>query len=240
MRRLVTLLALSSLSACNATASDTSIGTRTFPISGTFDEVTLGGPDNVRVVTGGTPSIVATGRNSDLDKIEVELRGSELVVTREGGGKIKLFGWNESSKDVVITVTVAKPIAAANLKGSGDLDVDQGGGDSFAAELKGSGDLTVARIMTKAAHLTLAGSGDLRAKGQADSVETELAGSGAIDAAGLIAETATVNLRGSGDITVHASKSAKVVTKGSGDVTVRGTNNCTSDKRGSGEVHCAS
>ena len=238
MRILIPLLALSSLSACNATASDTSTGTRTFPVPGNFDEVTLGGPDNVRVVTGSTPSIVATGRNADLDKIEVDLRGTELVVTRESGSKIRLFSWNNSSKDVVVTVTVAKPIIAANLKGSGDMDVDQGGGDSFAAELKGSGDLTVARIMTKAAHLSLAGSGDLRAKGQAASVEAELAGSGGIDAAGLIADTATVNLRGSGDVAIHASKSAKVAIRGSGDVRVKGTSNCTSEKHGSGDVRC--
>src|SRR6476469_3982340 len=173
MRLFVALLAASSLSACGA-ANDTSTGTRTFPMPGSFDEVTLGGPDNVRVVTGGTPSIVATGRNSDLDKIEVELRGSELVVTREGGGKIKLFSWNESSKDVVVTVTVAKPVGALNLKGSGDLTADQGGGDSFTADLKGSGDLTVGKIMTKTAHLTLAGSGDLKAGGQASGVEAEL------------------------------------------------------------------
>lgn len=238
MRYLIPLLALSSLSACNASMADTSTGTRTFPVPGNFDEVTLGGPDNVRVVTGGTPSIVATGRNDDLDKIEVELRGSELVVTRDNGSRIRMFSWGSDHKGVVITVTVAKPIAAANLRGSGDLNVDQGGGDSFAAELKGSGDLTVAKIMTKTAHLTLAGSGDLKASGQATSVEAELSGSGGIDADALAAETASVNLRGSGNVDVRASKSANVVIKGSGDVSVKGTNNCNTEKHGSGDVHC--
>src|SRR6476469_2275762 len=107
MRLFVALLAASSLSACGA-ANDTSTGTRSFPVPGNFDEVTLGGPDNVRIVTGGTPSIVATGRNSDLDKIEVELRGSELVVSRDSGARLQMFGWNRT-KDVVVTVTVAKP-----------------------------------------------------------------------------------------------------------------------------------
>jgi hypothetical protein len=237
MRYLIPLLAMTSLSACGA-ANDTSTGTRTFPVPGSFNEVTLGGPDNVRVVTGATPSIVATGRNADLDKIEVKLSGSELIVTRDGNGKWKLFNWNESSRDVVITVTVAKPIAGATLKGSGDLTVDQGGGDDFAAELRGSGDLTVGKLMTKAARLTLAGSGDLKAAGQAGSVVAELTGSGNIDAAGLNAQTAQVDLRGSGDVRAHASQSAKVSLKGSGDVMIKGTNNCQSDKRGSGEVRC--
>jgi hypothetical protein len=239
MRYLIPLLALSSLSACNAATGDTSTGTRTFPVPGAFDQVTLGGPDNVRVVTGGTPSIVATGRNADLDKIEVELKGSELVVSRDSQGSFKLFNWNNGSHDVTVTVTVAKPISGANLKGSGDLNVDQGGGDNFAAELKGSGDLTVAKIMAQAAHLTLAGSGDLKAGGQAKSVAIDLAGSGGIDADKLIAETAQIELRGSGDIQAHASQSAKVMLKGSGDVTIKGTGNCQSDKRGSGDVHCA-
>lgn len=237
MRYLIPLLALSSLSACNAAEGDTSTGTRTFPVPGAFDEVTLGGPDNVRVVTGGTPSIVATGRNADLDKIEVELRGSELIVSRDSGARLQMFGWNRT-KDVVVTVTVAKPLSAVNLKGSGDMTVDQGGGESFAAELKGSGDLTINQIMTKTAHLSLAGSGDLKAAGRANAVEADLAGSGGIDAARLMAETATVDLRGSGDVQVHASKSAQVSIKGSGDVDVAGTNNCTTEKHGSGDVHC--
>ena len=237
MRYLIPLLVLSSLSACGVAASDTSTGTRTFPVPGKFDEVTLAGPDNVRVVTGSTPSIVATGANSDLDKITVELQGNELVVSRDSGAKLQMFGWNRT-KDVVITVTVATPIVAANLKGSGDLNIDQAGGDSFAAELKGSGDLTVTKIMAQAAHLTLAGSGDLKAGGQTKSVAIDLAGSGGIDADKLIAETAQIELRGSGDIQAHASQSAKVALKGSGDVTIKGTGNCQTDKRGSGEVQC--
>ena len=235
MRILVPLLALS---AC-AGAGDTSTGTRSFPVPGNFDSVTLGGPDNVRVVTGGTPSIVATGRNSDLDKVEIELRGSELVVTRNSDGGFMRWSWGKGDHDVTVTVTVPKPLVGATLKGSGDLNVDQGGGDRFDAELKGSGDLTVAKIMAQAARLSLAGSGDLKASGQVKSAEVELAGSGGIDAAGLNAETAQIELRGSGDIRAHASQSAKVALKGSGDVTVKGTGNCTSDKRGSGEVHCA-
>jgi hypothetical protein len=238
MRYLIPLVVLSSLSACGVAASDTSTGTRTFPVPGKFDEVTLAGPDNVRVVTGGTPSIVATGANSDLDKITVELQGNELVVSRENGAKLQMFGWNRT-KDVTVTVTVAKPITAATLKGSGDLNVDQGGGDNFAVELKGSGDLTVSKIMTQAANLTLAGSGDLKVGGQAKGVVIDLAGSGGIDAQKLMAETAQIELRGSGDIQAHASQSAKVVLKGSGDVTIKGTGNCQSDKRGSGDVHCA-
>src|SRR4051812_11031164 len=100
MRYLIPLLAFTSLSACGAAASDTSTGTRTFPIPGNFDAVTLAGPDNVRVVTGGTPSIVATGTNNDLDKITVELDGSALVVSRENGAKMQMFGWNRT-KDVI-------------------------------------------------------------------------------------------------------------------------------------------
>ncbi|CAM3125745.1 hypothetical protein SPAN111604_05050 [Sphingomonas antarctica] len=235
MRVLIPLLALS---ACTA-AGDTSTGTRSFPIPGNFDAVTLGGPANVRVVTGGTPSIVATGRNDDLDKIEIELKGSDLLVTRDGGAHFQLFGWGHNSHDVTVTVTVAKPISGATLKGSGDLNVDQGGGDRFDAMLKGSGDLTVAKVIAQTAKLSLMGSGDLKAGGQTRSVEAELAGSGGIDAAQLMAETAQVNLRGSGDVSAHATKSANVVLKGSGNVTIRGTGNCTSDKRGSGDVNCA-
>lgn len=231
------LLPLLALSAC-ASSGDTSTGTRSFPVPGNFDAVTLGGPDNVRVVTGGTPSIVATGRNADLNKIEIELKGSELVVTRNSDSSFRMFSWGHNSRDVVVTVTVAKPISGATLKGSGDLNVDQGGGDRFEAQLKGSGDLTVAKIVAQAAGLSLAGSGDLKAGGQAKSVEVDLAGSGSVDAAQLIADTADVELRGSGDIRVHASQSAKVALKGSGGVTVKGTNNCQSDKRGSGEIRC--
>ena len=233
MRILIPLLALS---ACSA-SGDVASGRRTFTVPGNFDAVTLGGPDNVRVVTGGTPSIVATGRSADLDKVEIELRGSELVVTRNSGGFMR-WSWS-GDHDVAIIVTVPKPIVGATLKGSGDLNVDQAGGERFEAQLKGSGDMTVAKIVAQAARLSLAGSGDLKAGGQAKSVEIDLAGSGGVDAAHLMAETADIELRGSGDIQAHASRSAKVALRGSGNVTVKGTGNCQSDKDGSGEVRCA-
>ena len=230
------LLPLLALSACSASV-DSNAGTRSFPVPGNFDAVTLGGPDNVRVVTGGVPSIVATGETADLDKLTVELQGRNLIVSRKKSEGMR-WGWSRNSKGVTVTVTVPRPISGAVLKGSGDLNVDQGSGARFDAELRGSGDLNVARVVTQAARLSVMGSGDLKVAGQARTVAIDLTGSGGVNASGLNAETAQVGVRGSGDVDARATRSANISLMGSGNASIRGTRNCTTSKRGSGEVRC--
>jgi len=238
MRNLIGLSGLLLLGACSgsnaATGKTGPDGTMQFPV-GAFDAVTLAGSDNVRVVTGPTASVVASGPADQLAKLEIAVEGSTLKI----GRKREAWGMNwNGGKGVTVTVTTPG-IKAASIGGSGDLSVDRVRGGAFEGEIGGSGNLDLVDVDVKSATLSLAGSGNIRAVGKAAATEYSLAGSGDIDAERLSGETAEISIAGSGNVHAAASKKAKISLVGSGDATVKGTSECAISKIGSGEARCA-
>lgn len=208
-------------------------GTRSFDATG-FTGVEFAGSDNVIVKQGAAFSVVATGPQSVLDKLDIGVKDGVLVVSR----KPQTLSWN-NDKSAVVTVTMPA-LARAELSGSGEMTVDKAGGDSVAATLSGSGNLEIGNVTAKSVALSLAGSGDLSIKGgTATSGEYSLAGSGDIDAVGLKLATAEVAAAGSGNVQLTATTTADVSIVGSGDVKVGGGAKCDSSTVGSGEVSCS-
>ncbi len=237
MHKIVGVFALGLLGACSgsdASTTDSGLqGTRSFAV-GTFDAVALQGSDNVKVVTGATAGVVATGPADQLAKLEITVEGSTLKI----GRKRETMGVSWSSGPGVIVTVTTPGIKAASIAGSGDMSVDRARGDSFKGSIGGAGDLDIADINVLRAAFSVAGSGNLRATGKTANADFSLAGSGDIDAAELAGETAEIAITGSGDVRAAASKAAKISLVGAGDVDVKGTSDCTISKVGSGEARC--
>ena len=210
--------------------------TRSFDLKG-FESVSLKGSDDVRVLTGPSFAVSASGRQKILDDLDIRVEDGVLVVTRKDR-KGWHIGWNDDDQGAVVTVTMPT-LRSASLMGSGDLSVDSTAEDKFAASLAGSGDLSIANARAADTNLTLAGSGDLTAKGKAATLAINLAGSGDLDTSGLESQTVSVSLAGSGDVKAHATSKASVSIVGSGDVTVTGTKDCAISKTGSGDAVCS-
>ncbi|NJS15497.1 MAG: DUF2807 domain-containing protein [Sphingopyxis sp.] len=208
-------------------------GSRSFAVAD-FTGIDLAGSDNVVVTRGAKFSVVATGPQKILDKLEIRVEGGKLVVSR----KSSMMSWNS---DNVATIAVTLPrLDSAEVSGSGQMTVDTAEGDSVDLVLSGSGDLDVANVTTKALDIALAGSGDLTVKsGKADRGDVSLAGSGDIDIAGVTLATADIALAGSGDVTATATATADVSLVGSGDVRLGGGAKCDSSELGSGTVSCS-
>lgn len=208
-------------------------GSRTFAATG-FTGVELAGSDNVVVTRGEAFSVVATGPQDVLDKLEIEVRNGVLIVAR----KSNLMHWG-NGKGATIAVTLPR-LDSAELSGSGQLTVDSAEGDSVDVVLSGSGNLDVANVTAKSLEVALAGSGDLIIKaGKADSGEVSVAGSGDVDVKGVTLTSANVSIAGSGDVDVTATVAAEVSIVGSGDVRVGGGAKCDSSELGSGKVSCS-
>lgn len=235
MRNLLLFASAAALTACGSIsgAATGGHGTRSFALSG-FDAVRLSGSDDVRVVRGTSFSIVATGPNEVLDRLDIKTEGKTLVVTRKRNGS---WGWSRDSEGATVTVTMPS-IRAAQVAGSGDMSVDRADGPAFKGGVNGSGNLDLPSVNAAAVELDVTGSGDLRAKGRARTAALSVTGSGDLDAAGLTADIAKVAIQGSGDINANARQSASINIAGSGDATVSGTRNCTISKAGSGEANC--
>jgi Putative auto-transporter adhesin, head GIN domain len=208
-------------------------GSRTFAATG-FTGVELAGSDNVVVTRGDAFSVVATGPQEVLDKLEVTVKNGVLVVSR----KSNMMNWN-SDKGATIAVTLPL-LDSAELSGSGEMTVDTASGDSVDVVLSGSGNLDVASVTAKTLAVALAGSGDLTIRGgKADSGDVAVAGSGDVDVKGVTLASADISVAGSGDVDATATSTAEVSIVGSGDVRVGGGAKCDSSELGSGTVSCS-
>lgn len=234
MRRLIIAVPLLMLAACGIAESTPAgpSGTRSFAAND-FDKVKLAGSDNVRVIAGSAFSVQASGPESVLERLEIEVKGDTLHIDRKRGWSL---GW-ERGGGALVTVTMPE-IKAASLAGSGNFQIDSVDTVAFGASLAGSGDMTIKSLRAKNVEVNLAGSGDVTMAGRADNIDISLAGSGNVAADKVETSDATISLAGSGDIGVRASGSAKISMIGSGNVTIGGTANCKTSKLGSGQVSC--
>jgi len=205
---------------------------RSFVATG-FTGVKLAGSDDVVVTRGDKFSVVATGPQDVLDKLDIAVKNGVLVIGRAGG---MMHRYTDDGARVAVTLP---RLDRAELTGSGTLSIDQAEADAVNLVLSGSGDLAVDAVTAKAMAIAMAGSGDLTVKaGKADRGEVSLAGSGDVDVNGVTLGTANISLSGSGDVDATATATASVAIVGSGDVRLGGGAKCDTSEMGSGTVSC--
>jgi hypothetical protein len=233
MRMLWTVAAIFLVgTACSTSAaveSSGSGGQRNFAVSG-FDRVELAGPYDVRVSVGGAPSVRAEGDEADLERLEVRVENGRLLIGSKRGS------WSSRGK-VIVHVTVPN-LQAAEVAGSGNMDVSPLRTAQFRGGIAGSGNLVLQGLESEAAVFDIVGSGNVRAVGRTRAVQLDVAGSGTGELEGLQAESAQVSIEGSGDARLNATGTAAVNIAGSGNVSVTGGARCTVDKVGSGSLRC--
>lgn len=244
MKRLLPVLALSAIAAlasgCNFSnggeARDAGPAVdRTFQV-GAFDRITVSGPYDVKVTTGGQPGVRARGGEAVLAETEVVVEDGELKI-RPKNKHGNRWSWG---KDNQVTMMVsAAAIHGATIAGSGGIDIDRASGGDFTGSVAGSGDLALGRVEANSAKFAIAGSGGVRAAGKVNTLEVSIAGSGDVDLAALTATDAEVSIAGSGNVRATATGTAKVSMMGSGDVEVTGGAKCEVSKHGSGDVRCS-
>lgn len=200
---------------------------------GTFDGVTLAGPDNVVFTTGSEFSIRAEGDADSLEQLRYKITNGQLKIGRENGGSM----WKGGSSAAVIYVS-APTLKSAKLAGSGDMQVDKMDSESAALSIAGSGNINIEQLETASLSTKIAGSGDLTMAGTADQITISVAGSGNISGKQLKADSATIKIAGSGDIALSSDGTVKTRIVGSGDVRIHGNATCETKAAGSGKVTC--
>ena len=218
-----------------AAALPAEAATRNIPVP-SFNKLRVEGPYTVRVHTGGSVSVKASGPETLLDKLVVETRGNTLLVSTEKGWSWRGMSWG---KQETVYVDISVPmIEAAELNGSGTVTVDKVRATGFTALLTGSGDLDISRLETGNLKATVTGSGDLALAGKAGRADMSVTGSGNLRAGGLTVNVLTASVLGSGDLDVGATRTAKARVMGSGDISIAGRPTCTTSKMGSGDIKC--
>ena len=205
---------------------------------GAFQRITVAGPYDVTVTSGGAPGVKAHGGQAVLDQTDIVVENGELKIVPKKHNGIR-WNWGHGDHKVTVEVTGAGALTAATIAGSGGVKIDQSNAPSFKGEVAGSGDLDIAQLKTGNAEFSIAGSGGIRAAGTAQQVKLNIAGSGDIDVPNLVATSADVSIAGSCKISAHATGTADVSIMGSGDVAITGGAKCSISKNGSGNVTCS-
>jgi len=209
--------------------------TRAIPVPN-FDKLRVAGPYKVRVQTGGAASVKATGPADRLDKLVVETRGDMLVLSTD-----KSWSWRRAAtgKDDAVRIDISVPsLEAAELTGSGDIDIDKVQATAFTALLTGSGNLDIARLDAVRLKAMVTGSGNMSLVGKTDRADVAVTGSGNLVASDLAVGLLTADVMGSGNIDIGATRTAKAKVMGSGDISIAGRPACTTSKTGSGTIRC--
>lgn len=225
-----------SLGGCETGAAPTFNGHRGVPLAdldlsgNSAPEITLLGPDAVKVITGGRLAISVEGDQAVKDRLRFVLRDGKLGIGRQDNG------WNSEG---IATVTVIVPdVRDLVLAGSGTIDVDALRGDKVGVTVAGSGTVQAQRVDAGQLDVAVLGSGTLKATGQAQTLGLKIAGSGAADMANLDAANAKVDVAGSGDARFASNGNVDANIMGSGEVRVRGRATCKVTAMGSGRLVC--
>jgi hypothetical protein len=215
--------------ACPALAAD-----RSYSVT-EFDKIDSDGPWQVSVETGKPPSARATGAQTGLDHLLIEVRSQRLVIRVQKGG------WGERSflKPGPVTIRVTVPgLKRVDVAGSGSLTINRIRAMRLSLGQEGSGQLRIGQIDTDHLDLFAAGNGLVALGGKALAGRVANDGTGRIDAQGLTVSDLDLKSDSAGETRITALRSAKVVAAGSGDVIISGTPACTVSQLGSGTVVC--
>lgn len=195
------------------------------------EEITLLGPDTVRIVQGEKLTITVEGEQDAQDRLRFVLKDGKLAIGREGWK----LGGNDDLATIRITVPAARRLVMA---GSGTMVADALRGDSASVSIAGSGDIDVPAVEAQDLKVEVIGSGDLKAGGKAKSLTLAIAGSGSADMPGLSVEQAKVDVAGSGDARFASDGQVTANIMGSGKVRVKGRAQCKVTSMGSGSLIC--
>ncbi|MFN3591089.1 MAG: head GIN domain-containing protein [Thermaurantiacus sp.] len=200
---------------------------------GAFEAIRAAGPHRVEVTTGSAPSVVATGDQAVLDRLDIRVERGALVIGQRRG--MPALG---RAQPATIRVTTQR-LTEVSVAGSGDMRVSRVTGPSFTGNLAGSGNLELASIASDSLTFSVAGSGDARGSGRCGTARYSVSGSGNIRAGNIACKSLTVAINGSGNVDGQASGPATVAINGSGNARITGGAQCTQAVRGSGRVTCS-
>lgn len=201
-----------------------------------FTRMRVEGPVTVIVTSGSSPSALAEGDRTAIDRLRVETNGDQLMISID---RTNWTGESSASGGNRATLRVGTPgLETLSVVGSGNVSVDRVKGSRLNLTLTGSGSAAIDDIDVDQLALAINGAGSAKLGGRAKQARIRSQGEGEIDAAALAVDDAETLLVGAGRIRLQANRSARNILKGQGEIIITGQAACTGTSEGSGEVIC--
>ncbi len=226
MRR-TALIVAALLSGSPASAAD-----RNYSVT-SFDRVRVDGGYRVSVTTGVAPFARASGGQSALDSVSIEVQGRTLIVRKN---RSSWGGYPGAASGPVEIEIGTHELSAAWVNGDGSLIIDKVKGLKFESDVQGAGLIQIANVDADQLRLGLSGAATARLSGTALKMTASVRGSSLLDADSLSTKDLVVTAEGPAIARANATNSAKVTGAGVASITVSGSPACTVKMTGSASV----
>ncbi|WP_052598744.1 head GIN domain-containing protein [Aureispira sp. CCB-QB1] len=196
----------------------------------TINKVSIQCACDANIYSGATQKVELTGSEHLLDRAEVYVDGTTLIV------KMKPGIYN--NMDIVANITIPT-VEFVEVKGSGNIWVnDFSGLGDLSLNVSGSGNISTGNLDLGQNKLItdISGSGDVSVSGVAASSYIKISGSGNYAGFGMPVDVSDVKVSGSGNIDVTVNNSLSVDISGSGNVSYKGQPTVNTEITGSGSV----
>jgi hypothetical protein len=213
--------------------ADPAIVTKKFKVAN-FKSIELGSAFEVHVHKGNVYAVSVTGKESDIDELEVSSSAGKLEISYEEKWK---WSWNNNRSKIVINITLPR-LSAGDFSGACKVDL-QGftNEEEMSLVFSGASKGLIEGLHSDKLKIELSGASDCKITGHTDYLKVEASGASHLKALDFFARNVDVEASGASSAQVHVQKSLKVDASGASHVKYKGSPVISKDVSGAASLH---
>jgi hypothetical protein len=213
--------------------ADPAVVTKKFKVAN-FNSIELGSAFEVHVHKGNVYAVSVTGREKDIDELEVSSSSGKLEIGYEAGWK---WTWNNNRSKLVVNITLPR-LNSGDFSGASKVDL-QGftNEEEMTLIFSGASKGVIEGLHTDKLKLELSGASDCKISGHTDYLNVEASGASHLKALDFFARNVDVDASGASSAQVHVQKSLKVDASGASHVKYKGSPVIVKDLSGAASLH---
>ncbi|MCZ2486815.1 head GIN domain-containing protein [Aquirufa antheringensis] len=213
--------------------ADPAVVTKKFKVAN-FKSIELGSAFEVHVHKGNTYAVSITGREKDIEDVEVNTSAGKLEIGYEEGWN---WSWNNSRSRVIVNITLPR-LESGEFTGACKVDLQGFTNEEemrllFSGAAKGFAE----GLRTDKLRIELSGASDCRITGQSDYLKVDASGASHLKALEFLSRHADIEASGASSASVHVQKSLKVDASGASHVKYKGSPIINKDLSGAASLH---
>jgi hypothetical protein len=206
---------------------------------GNFNSLEIGSEFEVHIFKGNTYAVSATGSESRLADLEVNVNGSTLEVTMDNFKWSNWITWSSGSSKIVLNITMPR-LRDAEFGGASKVTlegfIDE---EEMSLHVSGAAKLSSTKLIADKLLLDLSGASKVDMHGQVLKLTIDLSGASQIDLNEMVARDVDVDASGASRVELNVQKSLRVEASGASKITYRGNPAVSQDVSGASFVRRA-
>ena len=231
MKKILSLFA--ALVVAFSSFADPAVVTKKFKVAN-FNSIELGSAFEVHVHKGNVYAVSVTGREKDIDELEVSSSSGKLEIGYESGWK---WTWNNNRSKLVVNITLPR-LNSGDFSGACKVDL-QGftNEEEMSLVFSGASKGLIEGLHADKLKIELSGASDCKISGHTDYLKVEASGASHLKALDFFARNVDVDASGASSAQVHVQKSLKVDASGASHVKYKGSPVISKDLSGAASLH---